>query len=70
MQRTLQTIAAFWAAAALLALIFSTMLEPMREYIEQLTITGHLTRWAVVMAPAVILYWISERVGSPTAAKH
>ena len=65
MQRTLQTLAAFWAAAALVTLVFSTMLEPMREYIEHLTIQGHLLRWFAVISPAAILYFLSERMGSP-----
>ena len=65
MQRTLQTLAAFWAAAALLTLIFSTMIEPMRDYIAGLTITGHLLRWALVIAPAAVFYWLSERMAPP-----
>ena len=68
MQRTLQTMAAFWAAAMLLTLIFSTMIEPMREYIEHLSIQGHLLRWFVVISPAAILYWLSER--GPSTEHH
>jgi hypothetical protein len=67
MQRTLQTIGAFWAAGALVMLIFSTMLEPTRTYIEHLDIMPYLIRWLVIIAPAPILLWLSERMATPAA---
>lgn len=69
MQRTLQTVAAFWPAVVLVALIFSTMIEPMRTGIEHQEIGPYLLRWAVAIAPSPILYWISLRMGAP-AGKH
>lgn len=69
MQRTVQTIAAFWPAGVLVALVFSTMIEPMRTGIEHLGIGGYLLRWAVAVAPSPLLYWLSGRMGTP-AVRH
>lgn len=66
MQRTLQTIGAFWAAAALVMLIFSTMLEPTRTYIEHQEIIPYLVRWLLIITPAPIILWISERTPAAT----
>jgi hypothetical protein len=61
MQRTFQTLCAFWAALALVLLIFSTMVEGTRTYIEHQTIVSYLVRWFVIIAPAPVFYFLAER---------
>jgi len=61
MQRTLQTLCAFWAAFVLVMLIFSTMIEGTRTYIEHQGIVPYLIRWFVLILPAPIFYFLAER---------
>lgn len=70
MQRTFQTLAAFWCALALVTLVFSTMVEPMRVYVEQMHgVVPYLIRWFALILPCPIFYFLSLR-GSPAPAKH
>lgn len=61
MQRTFQTLCAFWAAFALVVLIFSTMIEGTRTYIEHQAIVPYLIRWGILILPAPIFYFLAER---------
>lgn len=61
MQRTFQTLCAFWAAFALVMLIFSTMVEGTRTYIEHQEIIPYLIRWFLIISPAPIFYFLAER---------
>lgn len=61
MQRTFQTLCAFWAAFALVVLVFSTMVEGTRTYIEHQGIIPYLIRWFVIISPAVVFYFLAER---------
>jgi hypothetical protein len=61
MQRTFQTLCAFWAAFVLVMLIFSTMVEGTRTYIEQQEIIPYLVRWVVLILPAPVFYFLAER---------
>ncbi len=69
MHRTFQFLAAFWAPTMLLTLIFSTMIESTRTYIEHSTIGGHLLTWAVVLLPAVIFYVLANK-NAPQSSSH
>jgi len=69
MQRTLQALAAFWAAAMLVTLVFSTMIEGTRTTIEHLEIVPYLLRWFVIISPAVLFFWLSERA-APASEHH
>lgn len=71
MQRTFQTLAAFWCAIMLVILIFSTMIEPVRAYIGHFEgVGGYLIRWFVAISPAPIFYFLSLRAGSQAPARH
>jgi hypothetical protein len=70
MRRTFETLAAWWCAGTLVTLIFSTMIEPMREYIGHFEgVGGYLVRWFVAISPAPIFYFLSTRQPA-TPAKH
>jgi hypothetical protein len=59
MQKVLTFLGTFWAAIALVALIFGTMLEPVRHHIEEVSITGHLIQWFIVLIPGVVLAFLA-----------
>jgi len=61
MQRTFQNLAAFWPAFVLVMLIFSTMVEGTRTYIEHQTSVSYLIRWFVLIAPTPVFYFLAER---------
>ena len=61
MRATFQTLASFWAAFALVVLIFSTMIEGTRTYIEHQEIIPYLIRWFMIVLPAPIFYFLAER---------
>lgn len=68
MRGILRFLGCFWPAIALVALILSTMIEPVRHHIEEVSIIGHLAQWIIVLVPGVVLVWLSEKMGAGQAA--
>jgi len=64
MQSLLRLIGTFWGALVLVALILSTMIEPIRHHIENATIFRHLFEFFLVLVPGMFLVWLSERMGA------
>jgi len=61
MKSVLRAIGCYWFAAILVALIWSTSIESMRERISGTTLVPYLIVWLIAMVPGVLIIFLAEK---------
>ena len=61
MKGFLRAVGCYWYAFVLVALIWSTSIESMRDRIGGTTILPYLIVWFIALVPGVLVLYLSER---------
>ena len=62
MKGFLRVVGCYWYGLVLVALIWSTSIESMRERISSTTIVPYLVVWLIAMIPVVIALYAAEKM--------
>ncbi len=62
MQGVLRAIGCYWYGFVLVALIWGTSVEHMRELIEGTTLTPYLLAWFASMIPGIVILYVAENM--------
>ena len=62
MKGFLRVVGCYWYGLVLVALIWSTSIESMRERISSTTIVPYLVVWLIAMIPGVIALYAAEKM--------
>ena len=62
MKGFLRVVGCYWYGFVLVALIWSTSIDSMREAISSTTITPYLVAWLIAMIPGVIALYAAEKM--------
>jgi len=61
MKSVLRAIGCYWFASILVALIWSTSIESMRERISGTTLVPYLIVWLIAMVPGILIIFVAEK---------
>ena len=70
MRSFLLAVGCYWYGLVLVALIWSTSIEHIREIISGTTLMPYLLVWFVLMIPGIVCLYLAQNMRPATATRH